>query len=138
MIQTDFESELLAVIAAEVETAGEPGREASSDLRYGGVAWRYAARLDRPLLPVERKAFRRAAEKLEAAGMIERVAAGTGRLTHVRPSRKLVEAIPRITAGQANMKAVADALSQTSWGAGLAAVARELADQAPEKTEPAA
>ena len=122
-------ADILAAVLAEVEALKDLGRaleEGTSrrlaELRDLGIPYRPDDWFGGPLSWACRKAYSRAAVRLEAAGLIVRITQPKrDRVTHLQLTAAGLRRALRLVRRRADPTAVAEGLGRTTWGKQLAA-----------------
>jgi hypothetical protein len=124
---------ILCAVLAEIEAFAEldelvahgpdPGALA---MRTVGVPYRPAMWFSEPLTAARRKAYSRATERLEWAGLVRRVPGGEGRrVSRVQLTAWGLRRALELAGPGADREAVAEGLCRTAWGGHLAEVVRD-------------
>jgi len=128
----DADAILLAVLA-EIEAFGElPEIVAHGPdlgvlaMRNVGVPYRPGIWFSEPLTAARHKAYSRATERLERAGLVRRITGEKGRrVSRVQLTARGLGRALELAGPGANRDAVAEGLRRTAWGGHLADVVRD-------------
>ena len=123
-----YATDILAAVLAGIETLPEvdAGLEGGATrwlakLRDLGVPYQPDDWFDGPLSCARRKAYSRAAMRLEGAGLILRITQpNRDRVTHLQLTAAGLRRALRMVGSSANRAAVAEGLRRTTWGRELA------------------
>jgi hypothetical protein len=120
---------ILCALLAEIETFGElPEIVARGPephvvaMRSIGVPYRPSAWFSEPLTPARHKAYSRATERLECAGLVCRITGEKGqRVSRVQLTPAGLDRAIELAGPSADRTAVAEGLRRTAWGRELVA-----------------
>jgi len=122
-------ADILAAVLAEIEALRQLGiaLEAGASRRLAqlrdlGIPYRPDDWFGGPLNWARRKAYSRAAARLEGAGLLLRITEpNRDRVTHVQLTAAGLRRALRLVGPRADLAAVAEGLGRTTWGKELAA-----------------
>ena len=122
--------DILVAVLAEIEALPYLGTELEAgatrslaELRDVGIPYRPGDWFGGPLSPARRKAYSRAATRLEDAGLVLRVTEpNRDRVTHLQPTAAGLRRAMRLVGRRADLAAIAEGLRRTAWGGHLAEV----------------
>jgi len=129
MVLDRHAADILAAVLAEIEalkhlgTALEEGASPRlAGLRDVGIAYRPDDWFGGPLSGARRKAYSRAAARLEGAGLLLRITEpNRDRVTHLQLTAAGLRRALRLVGPRADLAAIAEGLGRTTWGRELAA-----------------
>lgn len=124
---------VLRAVLAEIEAFGELGELVAHGpdpgvlaMRTAGVPYRPGMWFSQPLTAARHKAYSRATEGLECAGLVRRITGEKGRrVSRVQLTARGLRRALEVAGPSADREAVAEGLCRTAWGVHLADVVRD-------------